>query len=488
MKLTNGIVFFKLFLAVLALDGETDDLVEEDSNHSAVHGIFRSILSNREFGSDTVKFTEWESPSGDLYVVPFTEDDESSTPALGLGYKFINSDLSTVQSSDLSNIVEIKEDNITAAGFPKLWKKHSEEETADDYFPFGSKKFMMIGLNKQSVDKQLVGDEDSIVHKESSVQEAGLFKWFDDEDDCNADKKTNKLFDTDHFLFVGVGSVDGNFDDNVDENVDDNMNNYDQDTKDAADYKTESFKIITSYTTTTVTSVHEVTITETDRPFSSTSSFVLPEKKVAKPETSVVRHSSETNVESLMDIETASTTHIPFVFSTTVDEHSIAMATESTYDAGHTKSHLISKALGSIDYISSADTDLYTFESISNSQIESHETTATLNTRTTIDAESWIIPTTWESYPFSISATPTTNLHYHNTTEINSSYQYFKTSSIGRNVTSKAKTKNGSIFTRINGTNSSTITSSQNFGNIQKSYFGSLFGLVFAFVSGVILI
>lgn len=499
MKLTNCFYFYKLLLLTITADAGIGKINDKQTDDAAARELLRSILMHRDFGSSKVMFNEWESPNGDLYVVPSISEEEEDTPVFGLGYKFINKDATVVQSADLSNVAEIKEENISAAGFPYFWRKHCddddrderegvEEGADDDYFPFGSKKFRMLGLNKRLVDLESEGNDDS------RVQEANFFNWFDEEDGRDNIQKFGKHFNTDHFSFVGMDSVNSNVigNDSVDVD-DDNDSDYDDDDDDEIDWQDnfEPIRIITSYTTTTVTSTHDITVTDPGAHYPSTE---VPQKKVS--DLSVIDHKSDQikvspTTENVAHTNTLTGTRIPFIFSTPGDKTSLAIPTQDVttikVDSTTTKVDCESTSLFN-DEVVSTKTALSTLKTLSHSDTPSHETPFIETTVTTTESENWIVPTTWKSYPFSVSEIKTTGLHHYNTSDIESSFAYLKTSSISGNVTTRTRTRNGSIYTRVNGTNSSTIATSQNFGNTQNGYVGSLLGLVFTFISGAILI
>lgn len=473
------------------------------SNHVAAHGIFRSILSNRDFGAPVVIFSEWLSPNGEIYVVPSTNDDTESDqmPAMGLGYKFVNNDNSIVQSLDISNVAEIKEENILAQGFPFGWKKH-EKETAEDFFPFGSKKFMMIGLNKNSFDSSAdaientdnhynMGSEDLDYIKEYNgyVSNSGLLKWFKEggeEDDCNADGRTNKLFDTDHFLFVGVGSIDMELP---------------QDAYSDIVYKrdTESIKVITYYTTTTVTSTHGVTITHTDHP---------------EPTNHYKEHVEPTELPSTTDFDTTlqTTTHVPFIFSTSKDDEILEetptlTVTEPVPDVTYTATLTETEKTSCESSTTIYEHPVPPPETTSVPETEYETTEASSSEIIETTTSDWTVPETWNSYPFTTTETnfgPVYSSHpiYMNTTttaDIStidsttySTFNQFHTSLYGNDtdkVNNGTKPSEGSIFTRTRMSNMTTnVTTSENAGNGEHAYLGSLCGLIFVFVSGIILI
>lgn len=493
MKFLNYLFLSEFIIPALSLiiakqPNELGSANRDELSHATAHGIFKSILNNREFGSTFVKFSEWESPSGEIYVVPSTEEDaDIASAALGLGYRFIKNDNTVVQSSDISNVVKIEEKNISAAGFPFGWLKHDDSPTADDFFPFGSKKFMMIGVNKSSADEQ--GTEKSVSKEEAeeddedddggtssgneNISNFGLFHWFEDEDDCNADGKTNKLFDTDHFLFVGVGSID----------VEPKIEKRDLET---------STLILTIYTTTTVTSVHGVTITQTADATTTHNEKWVPTPTTDSHNDEIDGHYTEGGNDESSQPAT-STDHEPFTFTTPVTTH-------EQWENPHTESDVVSKTEHEIP-TNTWTTDIIT--STHGVEEKPTETLADYTNKTSV----WTSPESWNSYPFSTTETehveePTTlHLTFENTTipvtstsahpssRFSSFKQFHTTSSFNNTLSSKSsKGSDESIYTRTKVTNASRMTTSENLAHSQGGYWASLFGLILAVFSGVILI
>ncbi|GAV28485.1 hypothetical protein PMKS-001956 [Pichia membranifaciens] len=463
------------------------DSNRDELSHATAHGIFKTILDNREFGSTFVKFSEWKSPSGEIYVVPSAEEDaDMASAALGLGYRFIRNDNSVVQSSDIANVVKIEEKNISAAGFPLGWLKHDDSPTADDFFPFGSKKFMRIGVNKNSPDQH--GTDEMVKKEEANEDEEedggtssededtsnfGLFHWFEDEDDCNVNEKTNKLLNTDQLLFAGVGDIDM------------------QPEIEQRDLET-STRLLTVYTTTTVTSVHGITITQTADPTTTHN-----EKWVSTSTTDL--YNDETNSDYSEDGSDESTEiatltdHEPFTFTTPVTTH-------EHLENPQTESEVISTSENNIP------TGTWTLEiitSIIDAEGKPSETLAEYTKTTPV----WTSPESWNSYPFSVTETEhveqpaTSSLTFENTTisvtstfvhpsSKFSSFKQFETSSSYKNNTMSSKSSGAdeSIYTRTKVTNASLMTTSENLAHSQGGYWASLFGLILAVFSGVILI
>lgn len=464
--------FVKLFTYLaLAIPIAADFVENENKDISIIQntafGIFRSILDHRDFGSNNfVKFSEWESPEGDLYVVPTTDKNiDDNSPALGLGYKLINNDDTVVSSLDISNILQIKEENITAAGFPFKWSKH-EEKTADDFFPFGSKKFMMIGVNKESFDNNdFINKFYNNDNNEDSIQlvtQFGLFSWFEEEDDCNVDEKTNKLFDTDHFLFVGVGSINNDIADN---------NNWENIMKRELSMTTE---FITLHKTKTITSIQQVTVTETIVPswipdYDDETDYEDYDEDYDEIDYTLI------SSDGLKSISTS--THKPFIFDPITETN-----TPDTFSSTLTSD-------------------------LNNSILK--DKTLSINSDTTL----WDIPKTWNSYPFSstddyqLKISQSTVPVYMNSTTSNGiitsssisltkstlEYNLYTASYYGNNSMNSSiflSNTDKSIYTRTKIGNLSVVTS-ENIANnniINNGYWASVSAFVFAILSGILLI
>lgn len=461
MKFLNPFLFTNL---ALGLNHVAD--IDEDAMHAKAHGIFSSILNNREFGSTLVKFSEWQDPSGDIYVVPsINAVEESPTAAYGLGYKFINDDNSVVSSLDISNVQKIVEENITAAGFPFGWKKH-EEKTADDFFPFGSKKFMMIGVNKESIgmgnsnemplDKDEFADENENDPYRDIVTNHGLFHWKEEEDDCNADEKTNKLFDTDHFFFVGVGSID---------------------MQQPNLYKREDSKTTVTVTVTEPGSI--LTLTETYHP-SGTHKYVWYHPE---PTDSYDDDDEYEYTETL-----TTTTHIPFHFTSFETE---TPETVEDSDESETTTFIESTVTETSDYYTSeikttskalsTTTNLKTPSDISTESAEEFEMSETWDLSTLIITESSSVEDTTTSIP----------LYSNSSLKAGSSnaFSIYTSNFYGNKSSSSTIDKaDDTIYTRTVIGNASKFTTAENIGNIEDGYWASLLALMFAVVSGIILI
>lgn len=487
MKFLNYLLLSEFVIPALSLvlqnqPHEPTQLNQKELLHATAHGIFRSILDNREFDSTFVKFSEWESPSGELFVVPTTEESEDSNfAALGLGYRFIRDDNTVVSSSDIGNVVKIEEKNISAAGFPFGWLKH-DNPTADDFFPFGSKKFMMIGVNKNSIEEidetesmNAEGDEGEA--EDETITNFGLFHWFEDEDDCDADEKTNKLFGTDHFLFVGVGSVGSG----------PQMEKRDVDI---------STSIMTIYTTTTVTSVHGVTVTQTANPNETHEE----NWKTSPIATTTHSHANEGNERhedkgsgNTEDAISTKSEHLVFTTSSITNEDSQKQIT------GTEGAPTLLPETPSENWISETITSTHEIEE------KPSETLGDFASETTV----WTSPESWNSYPFSTTETEyveqpaaSSFLTFENATShvisssakplsTFSSFEQFHTSSFYKNRTESSvssKKLDESIYTRTKVTNVSKVTTSENIAHSQGGYWVSIFGLILAVFSGVILI
>lgn len=449
------------------IDEQYSSLSYEELSHVTSSGILQTILNNREFGSNFVKFSEWENPNGDLYVIPYTEETENSylNPAMGLGYRFVDNNNAVVESLNINDVVKIEEENVTAAGFPFGWKKH-EEQTADDFFPFGSKKFMMIGVNKESVnfDQDANSNHQELDAQNKYIKAHGLFNWFEEEDDCNEDIKTNKLFDTDHFLFVGVGSVDDkDMEHKENQNVDERFK---------YDVFTTSLHIVTEFTTTTVTSTFDLIVTNTVPTYNS----------IAK-EPFIETHKKETV-----------TTNEPFIFSTS--EQNVDDSTqELTVTLTKTETSDNAETMPTND-VTDKQTNSYvaieTTENMPTEETAEITSSRSMSIDTVTDATdsitSWSIPTTWNSYPLSSSMVISDAPYINNTSSFISSLNSFQTmfSNSTRNTTT-SKSFDNSIYTRTKPSNSSKMTTSENSGSYVHDW-SSLFGIILAIISSVILI
>lgn len=469
MKITSLVLLSGLAKQAISSDtpeGDDDNhdyhhVSESNENvHNTAFGIIRSILDHRDLSSvDFVKFNEWESPSSELYIVPTVDQNEE--PAFGLGYRFINEDETVVNSPDISNVLEIREENVTAAGFPFQWLKHkSEEKTADDYFPFGSKKFMMIGVNKESTGNDYVSDyynEDESINSVQLVTAHGLFNWFGgEEDDCNADEKTNTLFDTDHFLFVGVANADDS----------NNSNNL------LFDKREENYMV--KYITLTTTETQTVISTSVKDNYITTT--VFPSLVPPLDDQDFYYDEDDDEVSSTSLVSTL-TTQSPVVFKPII-EPSDTVDVSSTWTPT-SESLIYSSTLS------------YATNEPSVPKFEGNVTTE------------WSVPETWNSYPF----TSTDGLYF----EIPAPYQNLSSADLMTSLTfsnstiqsmtftasyfgnstaiSKSTDADGSIYTRTKVGNLSVVTSENVGNNVQNGgYWASVSALVFAVLSGFILI
>lgn len=216
--------------------------------NATLEGILRNILVHRDFGSDMVMFNTWKDANDELYIVPTLSDDENESAAMGLGYKLItdsNKVLSASNTNEFLNVLEIKEEDVSAMGFPKLFKG-CDGKSQEDLFPFGARKFMLIGVNKSSVDGE-------------DVNASGLFNWWGGEEECDSN-----LFDTDHFLFFGIGSVQ---EDTADAMANDVV------------YQTEYVTVHTTITTT-ITQTHGENLMPMPMPMPETTLEAAPEPTV----------------------------------------------------------------------------------------------------------------------------------------------------------------------------------------------------------------
>ena len=137
-------MFSKLFIGAYAF--RNVHRINTENNHLIADQLLKAILDNREFASTFLEFTEWESPLGDIYVIPST--DEEDTPSMGLGYRFFNDDETALRSGDLKNVVKIKEENVTTLRFPVQWSKH-DEATTGGFIPFGTRKYVIIDTDEE---------------------------------------------------------------------------------------------------------------------------------------------------------------------------------------------------------------------------------------------------------------------------------------------------------------------------------------------------
>lgn len=450
-------VLLSTFIACVKVKASSEYAIDLDKNHAAAHGIINSILDNRDFGSP-VMFSTWESPMGDIYVVPSsTDDDEDDIPALGLGYKLVTYENSADNSFDTLNIAQINEENIVAAGFPFGWFKHSKgdevvveeeeveeeveeeaEEVVEETEDMEDMEDIEEGQTEQSEEeetaKDVIDEAEYENHDEQDAANAGLFDWIsgkdeeDDGDDENNDVYNDDVgddntyahdhFEADHFEFVGV------------DNADSNQEIVDFEKRD----EVTSVRHVTRYTTTTVTSTHGITITKTAEPH--VKSNIHTNEKFFPPTTTI-----EQKNESIIE---TTTTQPETILSSTL------AVSEKTVDP----------------------------------------TTTT----------SWGVPETWNSYPFTktenvfdpiFSSPPAyTNSSIESTTPYLSSSNGFITSSYyGNKTTIKTSTTfNNSTYTKTKESNNTSILTSSNIGNAPNNYWGSLMGLVFAVCSGVILI
>lgn len=223
------------------------DLPVDKQFNATLQGILRSILAHRDFGSESVMFSTWRNVNDELYIVPALSEDDIDSAAMGLGYKLITDSNSVVRTSNTKeflNVLEIKEEDISSMGFPKLFSKDFEDGMIkEDYFPSGARKFMLIG-NKSSIDYS----------DNEEVNDSGLFNWWgrEDDDDCDINS-----VDTDHFLFVGVDSIKENQWYENDEDDDSSLN-----IQNEIVFETEYTTVHTTVTTTVTATKHGETLPE----------------------------------------------------------------------------------------------------------------------------------------------------------------------------------------------------------------------------------
>ncbi|ODV86512.1 hypothetical protein CANARDRAFT_136934 [[Candida] arabinofermentans NRRL YB-2248] len=182
-----------------------------------------------------IKYEEWKSPNGELYVIPNLSLNTSNL--FQFGYHLMNNkqefqSLSLSVDDDDGDYSVLKEQNLQALGFPNLWEKlfgddcipdeEEEEEDEDvpvqeDFFPFGAKKFLLVGIKKQSMNSTQGEEESPVlvsrdVDSKLSMNKFPFWKKKPEEDDCDdgeeeEDSENRNLFDTHRFLFVGIGSI-----------------------------------------------------------------------------------------------------------------------------------------------------------------------------------------------------------------------------------------------------------------------------------------
>ncbi|KAG7697320.1 hypothetical protein KL930_002559 [Ogataea haglerorum] len=181
--------------------------------------VFQIIERYNHLDNDQVHFEEWISPDNNAYIVPrYRAAAADDAPYVyGNGYQFFgsgNDAAGSLATETGPQMGLIKEEDIAAQGFPNLFKKlkdrlHGsceEEHSAEEYFPFGARKFLLVGVKKESV--EFVADENSLQAQEpDSSVDANWWPRKKKEDDCGEEEQ-KKLFGTDKFFFVGIGSVD----------------------------------------------------------------------------------------------------------------------------------------------------------------------------------------------------------------------------------------------------------------------------------------
>ncbi|KAG7880950.1 hypothetical protein KL905_002184 [Ogataea polymorpha] len=182
--------------------------------------VFQIIERYNDLKDDQVHFEEWISPDNNAYIVPrYRAAAVADAPYVyGNGYQFFGSDNDAVGSLATETGQQmglIKEEDIAAQGFPNVFKKLKEhiqgsceeEGGAEEYFPFGARKFLLVGVKKESV--EFVADENSLQAQEPADSvDANWWPKKKKEEDCDGEEEQKKLFGTDKFFFVGIGSVD----------------------------------------------------------------------------------------------------------------------------------------------------------------------------------------------------------------------------------------------------------------------------------------
>lgn len=352
--------FYSISLLTMFGFGLTDENIDSVAQNKEMKdltsGILKTILNNRDFGSNTITFSEWRDPNNERFIVPFTgEHTDTDVSALGLGYRIYNHKRVDYAALDFSDEVEIREQNITAMGFPLLWKKDDKcdgdvDDTANTSFPFKSRKFSLIGVDNSSLGFAEVDNEAEV------------------EDGIEYDKRSNEFFDTETFLFFGIGDIN--------------------DTDRSVVHET-LVKYITIHTTTTLTSTYGVPFSTSTGPiefFSATenglellmpvtSEIMLPTTttttpfSVSKTEQSVVSTSvliSEPTETSKMYQESLS---YPGYISTTVVPTSSFFNTASTSSQVFITKNIIGNI--SVEYTSSRIKPFYSLKRADNRNVSS---------------------------------------------------------------------------------------------------------------------
>ncbi|KAH3662498.1 hypothetical protein OGAPHI_005750 [Ogataea philodendri] len=201
--------------------------------------VFDIIEQYNDLEGADVQFEEWISPENEVYIVPKISTGLETTYGYGYQY-FDNSDdqVNTFSEESSPETSLIKEQDISALGFPNLWHKIAdllhddceeepveEEPDIDSQFPYGARKFLLIGVKKKSVelgsdDQAMAEDADlELLQEDAEVEQyvaeheevsADWLPWKKKkEDDCGEEEEeTKKPFGADKFLFIGIGSVD----------------------------------------------------------------------------------------------------------------------------------------------------------------------------------------------------------------------------------------------------------------------------------------
>lgn len=401
-------------------------------NNVARERLIESILKNREFGSSAIIFNEWESPMGELYFVPSSNNDiHDFNDSFELGYRFADKDNAIIKSSDIYKTVKIEEKNITVMGFPSGWTKHESADLVT--IPANYDKIDSDVPTLKQISKDLVNN---------NVQEEGSFS--------SKYKRDNKLSDFNNLLFVKVANIESNPD--VEKRDDQS-----------------SLRLLTIYTTTTVTSTHGVTITKMIPDFT-------PSSKMANVPLSTISKNSSNEQEKGI----TSSLDVPLIFT-------------RSKPTNHQKEETTSREV-TVSTRTLAEPSSLMSTTTGN---DIHSISESIKLSTT----SWTTPTAWESYPFTFAApskiititsidSPNANGSF-SSTEITSFRQF---NSLGTHFNNSnftvSRSFNESRHITTKALNVSNIIASANKGiaNNYNHHWGSLLALVFATVSGIFLI
>lgn len=101
------------------------------SVHVSKEKFVNEIKQHRQaYAEQETEFNTWKAPNGEIYLVPeFRSNKESQKSGEQLGYL-----LSMKENDELAkqSLVAVKEENITALGFPFFWKSPCEEEEEEE--------------------------------------------------------------------------------------------------------------------------------------------------------------------------------------------------------------------------------------------------------------------------------------------------------------------------------------------------------------------